>query len=282
MLCRLFSFIVLLSLVASPAFAQTIRFDTNVGTFDMELNPTGNPGLQGHVDNILAYVNSGRFDHVVVNRAAENFVMQIGGFTTDTLTLPSSFDAFPAVPSFGDLIVDEDGDEVADFDITGLTNTRGTVSLALSGPLNSGSSSFFTNLTDNTGSLDPQGFIPFARIKDMATIDLILSLPQATLADGGIASSDIPVLDINRLVVVERVFVVESPAILAASASSETSLENGGLFEDVSASAVSSSFNSSASSAISASVMLVPEPPTLVVAAGALMLIAVFSRRSIG
>ena len=269
MLHRLFYVVVLTAATIVSVQAQTVRFDTNVGTFDMELNPTGNPGLQGHVDNLLAYVESGRFKQVVVNRAPADFVIQMAGFTTDTLTLPENFSDFPAVPSFGDVIVDEDLDGTPDFDITGLTNTRGTVSLALSGPLNSGSSSFFINLGDNTGSLDPQGFIPFANINDMATIDLILSLEQTSLPDGDIASSDIPILSNNRLVVVEDVFVLEPPVMFAA-ASASTSTE--------------SDFTSGETAfrpASSASFASVPEPPAMVVAVGMFMLIAVFYRRSI-
>ena len=272
---RLFSAVVLLALFISPAAAQTIRFDTNVGTFDMELNPTGNPGLQGHVDNILSYVNAGRYEQVVINRAAENFVLQLAGFTTNSLNLPGNFSDFDAVPSFGNVIVDEDLDGVADFDITGLSNTRGTVSLALSGPLNSGSSSFFASLVDNTGSLDPQGFIPFATIPDMATIDLILSLEQASLSDGNqgpsLASQDIPILSNNRLVVVERVFVVETlPAVAAALAGEEEILLNevGGLLHSL-----GSDFSSNQSASLQA--LSVPEPPALVLAVGALVMIYV-------
>ena len=271
MYLRVCSVVLIGCLLVFPASAQTVRFDTNVGTFDFELNPTGNPNLQGHVDNLLAYVESGRYDLTVINRAAENFVMQMGGFQLDTLTLPANFSDFPAVESFGNVIVDADGDGTADFDLTGLDNTRGTVSLALSGPLNSGSSSFFVNLGDNTGSLNSQGFIPFATVSDMATIDLILGLPQADLGDGGLAGDDVPLLDNNQLVFVERAFVLltdeeEAMAMALADDSVETMVE-----------ALSAGITSPPTSApiVSDDSVTVPEPPALVLAIGALMLICV-------
>jgi len=264
MLSRYCQAVVLGCLLIVPVSAQTVvRFDTNVGTFDMELNPTGNPNLQGHVDNLIAYVDSGRYDLTVINRAAEGFVMQMGGFQlTDSLSLPNFFSSFPAVQSFGNVIVDADGDGTADFDLTGLDNTRGTVSLALSGPLNSGSSSFFINVGDNTGSLNAQGFIPFASIRDMATIDLILGLPQANLNDGGLAADDVPLLDTNRLVFIERAFV------LPTTVADFTAMMASGLAEDGEGALLSSS------SAMSSG-LTVPEPPALVLAVGALVAIYV-------
>ena len=44
-------------------------FETNAGSFDMELNPTHEPLLQGNVDNLLQYVTTGRYDNTVINRA---------------------------------------------------------------------------------------------------------------------------------------------------------------------------------------------------------------------
>jgi len=212
MFSRLACAIALCFVAILPASAQTVRFDTNVGTFDMELNPTGNPNLQPHVNNLLSYVNAGRYNLTAVNRAAEGFVLQMGGFRAPFLTVPESFNEFPSVESFDPVIVDEDGDGAIDFDTSNLNNTRGTVTLALSSPQNmtdpnSGTSSFFANIGDNT-SLDASGFIPFAEISNMATIDLIMALEQVSLNDNNLAASDIPILDGNQLVIIEQAFVV--------------------------------------------------------------------------
>jgi len=248
-----------------PAVAQTIRFDTNVGTFDMELNPTGNPNLQGHVDNILAYVEAGRYDLTVINRAAENFVMQMGGFQLDTLLLPNNFSDFSSVPAFDPVIVDADNDGTVDFDVTNLLNTRGTVSLALSASANTGTSSFFVNFGTNT-SLDAANlrFVPFASITDMATVDLIFGLPQANLNDGGLAGDDVPILEGNRLVFVERAFILET-----VDESLAAMMNNDG----ESLAGLGGEFNSNPPPSPQA--LSVPEPPALVLAAAALMAILV-------
>ena len=260
MFLRLFSAMFLGLFLASALQAQTVRFDTNVGTFDMELNPTGNANLQGHVDNMLAYVEKGLYDLTVINRAVDGFVMQMGGFQTTSAVLPDNFSTFPAVPAFDPVIVDADNDGTVDFDVSNLLNTRGTVSLALSNNANTGTSSFFVNLDSNT-SLDAANlrFVPFAKIADMATIDLILSLNQANLPDGGLAGNNVPILSDNQLVFVERAYVLGSEEMAApALALAPTDLPSG------TPPALSS--------------QAVPEPPALLLAIGALMAYSVLFR----
>ncbi|NOZ40940.1 MAG: hypothetical protein GXP24_12045, partial [Planctomycetes bacterium] len=242
MLFRFCSAVVLSALLLVPVAAQTIRFDTNVGTIDMILNPTGNANLQGHVDNMIAYVEAGRYDLTVINRAAEDFVMQMGGFQLDTLALTdsqlnSSFN-FSNIPAFDPVVVDADSDDEIDFDVSNLSNTRGTVSLALRGDPDTGTSSFFVNIGDNVAgsafnNLDASNFVPFATVKNMATIDLILGLQQVNLPDPpnqrpgttDIPGDDIPVLDGNRLVFVERAFILEIPADGGLAPDPEASLQ---------------------------------------------------------
>lgn len=208
------------SILATAANAQTVRFNTNVGSFDMLLNPTGNADLQPHVDNLLANFAAGLYHRNWINRAPDNFVLQLGGFTTEAATpdelLASGFDS---VESFAPVVVDANNDNVVDFDTTGLTNTRGTVSLALSsGNSNSGTSSFFINLSDNNTFLDADNFIPFAEIADMATVDRILGLQKVDLsaqlgASGNLAFIDIPVTDEGNLVLLESVVVVSKSSV---------------------------------------------------------------------
>lgn len=256
----------ILGLALTPvATAQTIRFDTNVGNIDLILNPRGLPELRAHVDNILAYLNAGRYENVVLNRAANgsdptdpagDFVLQFGGFTTDS-PIFSSFDDFGSVESFDPVIVDFDDDGTVDFDTSNLNNTRGQVSLALSSNPNTGTSSFFVNLGDNL-FLDDTGFVPFARIADMSTIDYIMRLNQISDPSAGLASSNIPVLnDDNLLVIVERAFVLD-PGPAPSSSVLSTILDE-----------------SSDSPPSGGSVASVPEPPALVLLIGAIMVMAV-------
>ncbi len=255
--------------------AQTVRFDTNVGNIDLVLNPTGNTDLQGHVDNMLAYVEAGRYENTVLNRAdngsnpddpSDDFVLQFGGFLTNTRSLPSSFNDFPAVQAFDPVIVDLDGDGNVDFNREDLTNTRGTVTLALSNGPNTGTSSFFVSLGDNS-FLDANGFVPFAVVQDMSTVDFILRLNQAALGTD-LTTGNIPVLEDNQLVFVERAFVLDpNPVALSlANDSSDTVLSEVQLPTPPPAAAFSA--------------MAIPEPQTLLLAlAGFLGAVAASRRR---
>jgi len=248
MFFRLCSAAVLSGLLLVSASAQTVRFNTNVGNFDVVLNPEGRSELQGHVDNFLAYVDGGFYDNLLINRTPDNFVMQLGRFQIDSIFQPSdSSDFIDNVDSrFDPVIVDADNDGTVDFDTTELTNTRGTISLALSGSdSNSGTSEFFINVTDNS-RLDPQegpgaaDFVTFAIVPDMSTIDLIFQLNRQNLFGGPF--EDVRLLDNETLVFVEEAFVL---------AATPEGASGGG------------------------SMVSVPEPPSLVLAIGALVAICV-------
>lgn len=221
MLTRIGLATVLALLTTTGAFAQTMRFTTNVGSFDMELNPNNDANLKPLVDNIVAYIGLGKYHFSAVNRAhegnagtADDFVLQMGGFM-----------GFPTVPDLwaplhtpieklnDGVVVDANGDGQVDF--SALSNTRGTISLALqSGQPNSGTSSFFINLGDNN-FLNSQGFVPFARITNMQTIDEIMQLTQRDLSgqagqSGSLAYSDVPITGDGRIVVVKDVEVIDA------------------------------------------------------------------------
>ena len=202
-----------------PADAQTVRFQTSVGAFDMLLNPTNNADLQPHVDNMLANVAAGVYHGTVINRADPGFVLQMGSFQTETKQLGEipQF-GFDGTRSFDPLIVDGNNDGQVDFDTTGLTNTSGTVSLALSANPNTGSASFFVNLTNNS-FLDNQGFVPFANIADMTVIDRIMGLDQVDISSevfqsGSLAYTNVPLDQQGELVVIETATVVSDSNLL--------------------------------------------------------------------
>jgi len=276
MLSRFSGATVLSLLFVSVVAAQTVRFDTNVGTFDLELNPTGNHNLQSHVDNILAYVNDGRYDKTVINRAASGFVMQMGGFKADSLFLPNAFSDFNSVSSFDPVIVDADGDNLVDFDVSSLLNTPGTVSLALSSSPNTGTSSFFVNLNTNS-NLDSNNlrFVPFAVVPDMATIDLIMSLEQANYSDGGLAGDDVPMLPGQRIVFVEQAYVIdESPVTMASMMTSSDA-------SSATATTEPAMLAPAPATAPPLPAFAVPEPSTFALAALALLAATTMKRRKI-
>ncbi len=256
----------------------------------MLLNPTGNDNLQPLVDNILAYVDTGRYTNAVLNRASDgvagdptdDFVLQMGGFLTSRLNNVTANDLNQTpVRRFDSVTVDADGNGQPDFNTNGLSNIRGAVSLALSaGDPNSGSSSFFVNINDNT-FLDDQGFVPFAYIQDMETIDLIMALNQVSL-DSGLTFSDVPLTEFNDLVIVNSVDVISTVSTLdgplgpAASTAIQRELLNNLTGDPVNPENVPEDFVASTSSSplLSAAASSVPEPTAAVMlAAGSLMLL---------
>lgn len=125
----------------SAASSNLLAMETSLGSFDIELFVDDAPNTAG---NFLAYVDSGFFDGgddegaTVFHRVVADFVIQGGGFTAsgtqkDTL----------------DPIANEASD-------SGLSNTRGTLSMARTSDPDSATSQFFVNLVDNL-FLDPGG-----------------------------------------------------------------------------------------------------------------------------
>lgn len=197
-------------LLPGASNAQIMRFQTSVGSFDMELNPTNDANLKPLVDNMVAYIGLGRYHYTAINRAAEDFVLQMGSFLGFPPTPENYLGLLQEIRRLDSVVVDSNGDGQVDF--SSLSNTRGTVSLALSaGNPNSGTSSFFINLGDNSG-LDSQGFVPFARIADMTTIDRIMGLQQTNLTGdpNDLTFSDVPLLDNGRLVILQSVRVLQA------------------------------------------------------------------------
>jgi peptidyl-prolyl cis-trans isomerase A (cyclophilin A) len=246
-------------LCAQSAVAQVVRFETSVGDFDMVLNPTNSEFLDLHTENMLAYVNDGRYNASWINRADEGFVLQMGGFYSHTRRPPITIDSTRPVATF---------DPVLGFptSFTGLSNTIGTVSLALPGDgmggadADAGTSSFFVNLTSNT-FLDAD-FTVFAAIPDMTVINQIMALmqvdktadPQFGAGGGNLGFSDIPLMENGHQVFIKRAFVIDDAMSVARAMSGVESI--------ISASAAS--FELASNAAVGANV--VPEPASLLTA----------------
>lgn len=209
----------MLSQIPAVIAQNVVHFHTNAGNFVVTLNPTGNSDLQPYVDNFLAYVNSDRYDNTVINRAAgsgtEEFVIQWGSYKADVTTTDQlGIGGFSSIESFDPVIVDADNNGKVDFDTTGLDNTLGTVSFALSTGPNTATSSIFVNLKDNSFLNDEdfhvQGFVPFAVINDLTVINSIASLPTENLASqigtssGNFHYADIPIIGEDEFVIVTR------------------------------------------------------------------------------
>jgi cyclophilin family peptidyl-prolyl cis-trans isomerase len=105
---------------------------TNLGTMLIELNPTAAPLTS---NNFLQYVNDKFYDNTIIHRIVTSgiFVAQ-GGWLTPTPSAQAGQRSSIAL-------------EVGN----GLSNVQGTIAMARTADLNSASSQFFFNLSDNTG-----------------------------------------------------------------------------------------------------------------------------------
>jgi len=208
-------------LAASSAAAQVVRFQTSLGDFDMVLNPTNDPRLEEYANNLLQYVESERYRGSWINRAAEGFVLQMGGFFAHTKRPPLTIESTRPVATFDPV----PGEPAAT--ISGLSNTIGTVALALPGDgmggtnQDAGTSSFFINLTSNT-FLDAD-FTVFAAIPDMTVVNQIMALMQVDrttdalfgAGPGNLAFTDVPLLESGFQVFINRAFVIDDTLAMA-------------------------------------------------------------------
>jgi peptidyl-prolyl cis-trans isomerase B (cyclophilin B) len=92
------------------------------------------------VDNFLTYVRDGFYDETIFHRVVKGFVLQAGGM--------AEMD--------GKMKQKQQRDAVKNEATNGLSNKRGTLSMARTSAINSGTSHFFINLVDNT-RLDHHG-----------------------------------------------------------------------------------------------------------------------------
>src|SRR5258708_15610232 len=132
-----------------------VRFETSHGSFTIELFPKEAPVT---VENFLKYVDDAFFDGTIFHRIVPGFVIQGGGLTAD-------FDN------------KETRDPIKNEAKNRLNNGRGWLSMARTSDVNSATSQFFVNLSDNAfldhGPRD-YGYAVFGRVTEgMETVDKI-------------------------------------------------------------------------------------------------------------
>jgi len=113
---------------------RTAVFETNLGTFKLELFESQMPIT---TKNFIDLAEKGYYDNSKFHRVIENFMVQGG----DPL---SKDDSKKARWGTGD-----PGYKIKDEFAKGLSNVRGTIAMANAGP-NTGGSQFFINVVDNT------------------------------------------------------------------------------------------------------------------------------------
>ena len=169
-----------------------VSVNTNFGTILIELYEEVTPGT---VANFLNYVNDGDYANSFFHRSVKNFVIQAGGFTTNSTTFTNT-SQFTSVPT--DAAIQNEFQ---------LSNLRGTIAMAkLGGQPNSATSQFFINLSDTNASLDLPAngsFTVFGKILSMATVDKIANLPIRT--NNSSPYNELPVSSDNQLAVISSV-----------------------------------------------------------------------------
>jgi peptidyl-prolyl cis-trans isomerase A (cyclophilin A) len=132
-----------------------VRFETTHGAFTIELFPKEAPVS---VENFLRYVDDGFFDGTLFHRIVPGFVIQGGGLTADFRNK-------------------ETRAPIANEAKNGLKNKRGSLSMARTSDINSATSQFFVNLSDNDfldNSARDYGYAVFGRVTEgMETVDKI-------------------------------------------------------------------------------------------------------------
>lgn len=137
--------LLLLSLIvffSASTFAKNpvVTFETNMGSFDVELNAEKAPNT---VKNFLSYVDAKFYNGTIFHRVINNFMVQGGGF-------------------------DEKMNEkktkapIKNEAANGLANETGTIAMARTGDPHSATAQFFINVNDNAflnhTSPTPNGF----------------------------------------------------------------------------------------------------------------------------
>ena len=138
-----------------------VLFSTNHGDITLELFPETAPIT---VKNFLSYVEDGFYDGTVFHRAIPGFVIQGGGFDVAMEQKTTQ----PSIKNEAD---------------NGLKNERGTLSMARTPEVNSATSQFFINLSDNA-FLDHAerdfGYAVFAKVVEgMDVVDKIAEVETA-------------------------------------------------------------------------------------------------------
>jgi peptidyl-prolyl cis-trans isomerase A (cyclophilin A) len=157
--------------VSATIVEFTVSNGTSIETFKVNLHDETTPVT---VANFLQYVNDGDYNNTIIHRTVDNFVVQGGGAKFEGTLPPTFFTTRPAIqnePVF--------------------SNVMGTISMAKGNAVDSATSQWFINLSNNSGGssqLDVAngGFTVFGEIIEngMTTINTIASVPRCDTSPG--------------------------------------------------------------------------------------------------
>lgn len=171
-----------------------VQVDTNLGSFQLDLNPSAAPKT---VANFLSYVESGKYTDAIVSRSIPGFIVQAGGITSTSATYTSNSQFVP-VPQNPTIPLEYK-----------LPNTAGTIAMARSTADDSASDEWFINLADNSSGLGPggastDGYAVFGQVigSGMQTINAIAAVPTQNKTDQNVPVDlqNLPIGTNNQLV----------------------------------------------------------------------------------
>lgn len=164
-----------------------VLMETNHGSIMLELFAEEAPIS---VENFLTYVREGFYDGTIFHRVVKDFVLQAGGMNEE---LKQKLQSPP----------------IENEATNGLKNQRGTLSMARTSDINSGTSHFFVNLKDNNfldhKGMNPQqyGYAVFGKVADEASMKVVDEIAQVAVTDKG-QFKNVPA----KPVVIEKAVVV--------------------------------------------------------------------------
>jgi len=140
---------------------EIVEMETNMGTITLALFPEKAPVT---VKNFLQYVDDSFYDGTIFHRVIDGFMIQGGGMTKE-------------------LKRKETRDPIKNEADNGLKNERGTIAMARTGVVDSATSQFFINVTDNdmlnhkNETVRGYGYAVFGKVIDgMDVVDTIKSV----------------------------------------------------------------------------------------------------------
>ncbi|MDO9236115.1 MAG: peptidylprolyl isomerase [Aquabacterium sp.] len=158
---------------AQWAHAQNVKITTSMGDIVVQLDAAKSPKT---VTNFIQYVKSGHYNGTIFHRVIPTFMVQGGGMTPDMKEKPTR----PPI------VLESHN---------GLSNMRGTVSMARTNVPDSATAQFFINVKDNefldaSRSPDGNGYAVFGKvIQGMDVVDKIRNVDTGQRGP----HSDVPV-----------------------------------------------------------------------------------------
>ncbi len=164
----------------------SVSLKTSHGDITLELDAEKAPTS---VENFLAYVRDGFYDGTIFHRVISNFMIQGGGMTKDMKSKKTR-------------------EPIRNEADNGLRNDRGTVAMARTQAVDSATSQFFINVTDNDflnhrdKTPAGYGYAVFGQVSaGMETVDAIRKVPTGNAG----FHQDVP----QEPVVIEKATVIE-------------------------------------------------------------------------